>query len=282
MNRRKNIMEYLKKNPLLRPFPAIVAIVVIIWVVYFLILFCPPIYDLLEHKSDNPFGFFTNMWIHDLDDQGYHILNNTTGIIVFGYIVSIQTSRKNMVIVFLLSGILTSIFLGIFVSFMNATLTERYVTWATAQGVIIIGDFHLFSTGGGGASNAIMGLSGFSFVLAGYYFILFIVRNARDLYHRNLDLLKQTFKENWIFLLINSVAIVFTSFIFYERLVADFLMFTYTLTYLYAFVEGVGIPFPLSRGHPLLAHIFGALFGFLLGLVYLIDRNSNQVQEEIK
>lgn len=274
MNRMKKFWENLEINHLLHPFPAIGVIIAIIWVVYFITLLYSPIYDILAHKTNNPFGFFTNMWIHDLDDQGYHILNNTIGIIAFGYIVSIQTSRKCMIIFYLLSGILTSFFLGIFADFMNITLSERYITWATALGVTIVGDFRLFSIGGGGASDAIMGLLGFAFVLACYSLILFGARIVKYLHPLNIESLGRILKENWLILIVNFVAIVLGLLMFYERLTADFLMFTYSLTIHYAFMGEVGIPFPTSRGHPLLAHVFGAFFGFLLGLMYLIFQKS--------
>jgi len=51
-------------------------------------------------------------------------------------------------------------------------------------------------------------------------------------------------------------------------LIVDLEMFYYVLTQNYASSNGEFLPIPSSGGHPLLAHTFGGIIGFILGIYY--------------
>jgi hypothetical protein len=183
-----------------------------------------------------------------------------------------------MLIVFILSGLLTNLSVIFLVNILNTTLSPQYFEWANSQGITVLGKIQLFGLSGGGASGAIMGLLGFSMAISCTFMILLIVKIVQNVLKSDISEIKQIFYVNRYLIAINLITLLFVIVTFPERFIADLEMFSYSLTHLYAFGSGTGIEFPQSRGHPILAHVIGAIIGFILGLWYLVFSNKSILQ----
>lgn len=119
-----------------------------------------------------------------------------------------------------------------------------------------------------------MGLIGCSLALAINFMLLMIIKIIQEGRNNNSSEIGQLIRKNYLLIILSLITLVFGSLLFLERFVADFERFSYSLTQLYAFGRGDGIPFPQSRGNPNLAHVIGTIIGFILGLWYLVINNK--------
>ncbi|MFX0172706.1 MAG: hypothetical protein ACFE9L_12385 [Candidatus Hodarchaeota archaeon] len=267
-----------KADPILKPLPMVLGLVVFLIIIYYITTIFISLYDILELKSYNLLSPLTSIFIHDLDDQGVHILSNIQSLFLIGYIASIQSSWKKMLIVFILGGFLTNLSVIFLVWLLNTTLTSRYDDWANSQGIIVHEKIQLFGLSGGGASDAIMGLLGFSLAISSSFMILLIAKIIRNILSSEFSDIPQLIWTNRYFIILNLAIIFFGTLIFLERFIADLEMFSYSLTYLYAFGGRTGIEFPQSRGNLILAHVIGTVIGYNLGLWHLVFYNDRVSQ----
>lgn len=267
MNR---IYNEVKKNPILSPLPMILGLIAFLIMIYSITITFRSLYDFFELKSNNIHSIFTSLFIHNLDDQGVHIFSNILALFLFGYIVCIQSSSRNMFIIFLLSGILTNLSTIFLVIILNNALTPRYVEWANSQGITVSGQLQLFGLSGGGASDGIMGLIGCSLAIAINFMLLMVIKIIQEGKNHNSSEIGQLIRKNYLLIILSLITLVIGSLSFLERFIADFECFSYSLTQLYAFGSGDGIPFPQSKGNSNLAHVIGTIIGFILGLWYLV------------
>jgi membrane associated rhomboid family serine protease len=272
----QTLENWYPKNTYLKPIPVIIGMTIILIGVFGVTSLNPTIYDILKQGKTNPHGLLTSLFIHDLDNLD-HLTFNLLGLWIFGYLVSVQTSHTRMFFVFVLCGVLANVSIDVFGNLLNSIVTPTFITWATSSGYSVGEGLQLIpSPSGGGASDGLTGLIGFAVALAIDYFFA----NIREAYQsgnsitNRISHLKKSLSSTYCTTMIHFIALLGVIILDFA-LKIDLEMFSYVLTHNYAGATGTFLPFPSSGGHPLLAHVFGGLIGFILG-IYYVKRNKNE------
>ncbi len=230
----------------------------------------PSIYDLLEMNRSNPFSILTSLLIHDLDNSA-HLSVNLGALWIFGYIVNIQTNRFRMLITFFVCGVLANISTVIFSDLINHLFSTTFTNWAVSSRHWIGENLRVVpSPNGGGASDGLMGLGGFALALAIDFLIINLheaYRISRNSTNKYLIILIDRLNQSIVDTCVNCVGIL-GILVLWAGLIMDLEMFYYVLTFNYAAANGELLSYPTSDGHPLLAHAFGGLIGFIIGIYY--------------